>query len=603
MGGYNEMDEEQGIREVKTWPRPLYLMFGALLFVLVAGGIIFAFVSFTDDDSDKQSSWQGTPSKYSNAAVAAESETCSQMGKDILLLGGNAVEAAITTDICVGIMHCFATNVGGGGVMIVRKPNGKVEILDFREAAPAASTYDMYSSNEWSSLEGPLASGVPGSFKGYSEAYKKYSSGEVTWEQLITPAAELAANFPVDSFLAKNLVEKENYIMADPGLSSVFAPNGVLLTEGENCQWTSLSTTLIAISKDETVDVFYNGVLGENLIADMKEIDSDSIMTTQDLSDYTVVERDPVVSFYRGFEVFGAPPPFTGGAIVAQGLNIIEQYNFPLMGDGPLTQHYLIQSMLFGYADRTGMGDPANPYNVNMMTDIIDVMATKTHAATLRPKISDNTTYPVDHYFDLTQPASVVEDHGTSHFSVVDDKGYSVGLTSTINWGFGAKYMSPSTGLIMNNEMDDFSTPGRDNGFGYPPSESNYPGPGLRPASSMTPTIITKNEDVLFVGGASGGSRIISATYQTIVNFMDLNWNLYDAVNRPRLHDQWMPDEVNFETGYPSSWMEELGSSFGYNTSQVEGASFGVVQSIARQDDGTWLAACDRRKNGSPAGY
>eukprot|EP00008_Paramoeba_atlantica_P007872 CAMPEP_0201489760 /NCGR_PEP_ID=MMETSP0151_2-20130828/23584_1 /ASSEMBLY_ACC=CAM_ASM_000257 /TAXON_ID=200890 /ORGANISM="Paramoeba atlantica, Strain 621/1 / CCAP 1560/9" /LENGTH=615 /DNA_ID=CAMNT_0047875451 /DNA_START=141 /DNA_END=1988 /DNA_ORIENTATION=+ len=578
------------------------IFFFVLLFFIVILVLVVGVDIFQSEDNEKNF-WRGNPLKVKNGAVATESAFCSDLGVQILEeRQGNSIDAVVVTDLCLGIVHCFATNMGGGGVMVIYDENTQeIDVLDYRETAPMNSTSDMYVINDWSSTVGPLAAAVPGTLRGLHQVHQE-KKGAIAWETLLLIASDVAASFTVDALLAERLEEQKDYVLADPGLSGVFAPNGELLQEGDTCNWKSLSDTLAAVGV-EGPDILYGGSLGEDLIADMQQSNPESIMNIEDLAKYKVFWRTPIKSFYRGYEVFGAPPPFTGGPILAQAFNILEQYNIPLLGNVLKSQHYLVQSLLFGYSDRTGMGDPLNPYNgeEGMETFLIPTMVSKEHAATLRPKISPTQTFPINYYEDLVPLQSPNEDHGTSSFSVYQKNGLAIVVTSTINLSFGSKFMSPKTGLILNNEMDDFSTPDETNSFGFPPSESNFPYPEARPASSMTPTIITKNNVPYLIIGGSGGSMIISGTFTSILNYMDFEYNLYNAVSRPRLHDQWVPDTLYWEKGYPSSWKEKLGHDYGYNVSDSSRGG-AVVQAISFDGENIY-AASDRRKDGRPDGY
>uniref|UniRef100_A0A7S4L3X7 Gamma-glutamyltransferase n=1 Tax=Paramoeba aestuarina TaxID=180227 RepID=A0A7S4L3X7_9EUKA len=579
-----------------------YIISAVCIGILVAFLVVIVLIVGVDIlEGDDDGWWEGKPSEYKNAAVAAESPVCSNMGVDILQKGGNAIDAMVTTDLCVGIVHCFATNMGGGGVTVLRTPGGKVEVIDFREKAPAAATADMYT-NGWSSTVGTLAGGVPGTFKGLYEVHAKY--GELDWSEVVLPAAQLARAFEVDYNLANALVDGEENILADPGLSSVFAPDGEILKQGDLVAWDSLADTLEKIATNG-IDEFYNGTIGQNFIDDMVASNPETIMTFEDIQSYSVEWRDPVEQHYRGYKIYGAPPPFSGGPIIAQALNILEMYNLPRLGDNVKSQHYMLQTMNYGYSDKTGIGDPSSTYNKdNDMEGKIKTMITKDHAADLREHISSSTTFPPEHYIDLFPLTTDTDGGGTSHFSIVDEKGYAVACTTTVNTNFGAYFMSPSTGLILNDEQDDFNNPAEPEPyFGTAQSPSNYPGPGLRPTSSMSPTIVTKNNDIYLVLGGSGGKRIITGTFQVLLNFMDFGLNLQDAVNRPRFHDQWVEPIVQWDDGYDEEWRKDLKNDYGYNVSSKAQTSTSVVQAIFKSSSGNLYAACDRRKVGKPAGY
>jgi len=319
----------------------------------------------------------------------------------------------------------------------------------------------------------------------------------------------------------------------------------------------------------------------------------------EDLNNYTVSITPPISTFYQGYEILGAPPPF-GGVVVEMALNIVELYNFPKLGFNKESIHYMLEAFRFGYSDRMILGDPNFVPGID---EIVSIMLNKEHAALLRQKIDPNgrfQTFPPPYYEDIiSNYTAVPDDHGTSHVSVVDKNRNAVSITSTINTSWGSEFLSPSTGMLMNDEMDDFSTPNVSNSFGYPPSVSNFIYPYKQPMSSMSPTIVTKNNKVRLVVGASGGSTIITTTFQVIMNAISYGMNILESISRPRLHDQLIPNntiwEESFNSGILSS-LKEMGYLLNLGTT-------GVSQGVFVDDDNVLYAASDWRKMGQPAGY
>lgn len=425
--------------------------------------------------------------KVQKAAIATENEVCSVIGRQIMQeKGGNAVDAAIAGCLCIGVLHNFASGIGGGGVMLIRMNDGRSVMLDFREVAPAAATADMFVGKPGLSTIGGMAVAVPGELAGLEYAHTHYGSGNVLWKDIVSPSVALALNFTVGDLLAKRIESSLPAILNDSGLTSVYAPNGVALKAGQFASNVKLAETLQTVA-DEGVGAFYNpnSTLAQNLIKDIQA--KGGIMTLDDLSNYyynnTVKVREPVSSFYQGYEVVSSAPPF-GGLCVLQALNLLELYNLPLMGQTQESYHLLAEVLNFAFADRMALGDPAF---VNL-TKAIPAMMGKEHASLLRRKIRLNTTFPYQYYEDLVNFTAPIEDAGTTHLSVIDTQRNAVSLTSTVNLSFGAKFLSPSTGVVLNNEMDDFSTPNTSNAFNLPPSVANFIVPGKRPLSSMSPT-------------------------------------------------------------------------------------------------------------------
>jgi len=541
-----------------------------------------------------------TPFFAEHGLVASDSPNCSDIGSSILQDGGNAVDAAIASALCLGVMRPFASGLGGGGVMMIRLANGSTYLLDGREVAPADSSSEMYYADPSSSQIGPMSIGVPGEIKLFEEAFRRFGSGNYSWSDLFQPAIDLALNgFKVESLLAQKIatqVESLGAVSWAQPLLDLIAPGGTPLKEGDVFYNPRLAETLQTLS-EEGADAFYTGRVAADLIQDLSQVGS--IINAQDLADYRVRQLPVLETYFHGLKVHGASPPFTGGPIIAETLNILEQYNLPLLWErghlGP-AYHVIVEALKFGYANRMLMSDP----DFADMTNILAQMTSKDHAGELRNRIWANSSFEPDYYADLGSLNQPLEDSGTAHLSVVDAWRNAVALTTTVNLAFGSKVLSPSTGLILNDQMDDFATSNSSNAFGYPPSYANRVEPGKRPLSSMSPTIVTKNGNLHLVLGGSGGSRIITGTLQVLLNIFAGNQNIKEAVFAPRFHAQLIPNEVVVEEGFSSRVSKYL-SSVGHQVTKDEFTN--AIQVVLVDKNNTLWGASDPRKDGEPAGY
>jgi len=616
MRSARQIDEEQAIidygrgdaaldvvRDNKK--RIMYIVVGLGVAAAVVACLVLGIMWAVDEGSDTDHPATPSPGpnaayiKVQKAAIATENAQCSIIGQQIMKdKGGNAVDAAIASNLCVGVLHNFASGIGGGGVMLIRMNDSRSVMLDFREVAPAAAKVDMFVGKPGLSTVGGMAVAVPGELAGLEYAWLNYGSGNVEWQDLVEPSVELALNFTVGDLLAKRIASYLPAILNDTGLSSVYAPKGVALKAGEFASNVKLAETLQTVA-NEGARTFYDpsSALAQNLVKDIQA--KGGIITLEDLSSYyhnfTVKVREPVSSFYQGYEVISSAPPF-GGLCVLQALNLLELYNLPLMGQNEETYHLLAEALNFAFADRMALGDPAF---VNL-TKAIPAMMGKEHASRLRSKIKLNATFPYQYYEDLVNFTAPIEDAGTTHLSVIDSQRNAVSLTSTVNLVFGAKFLSTSTGVVLNNQMDDFSTPNTSNAFNLPPSEANFIVPGKRPLSSMSPTIVTKNGQVYLVVGASGGSRIITSTLQALLGVVAYKQDVWKAVSSPRLHNQLLPPFVYTEAAFSPAITAYL-KKIGHDMAFME--EVGVVAAVQLGDDGYLYAASDPRKLGRPAGF
>jgi gamma-glutamyltranspeptidase/glutathione hydrolase len=489
--------------------------------------------------------------------VVAQERLAASVGADILKRGGNAVDAAVATGFALAVTYPRAGNLGGGGFMVIHLAARNEQIaIDYRETAPAASTPNMFATADGKpdtrkSRDIGTAVGVPGTVAGLALAHARYGSGRFTLTQLIAPAITLAEDgFTVTDDLADTLPGTREKFARFPSSAKIFLKSdGTALREGDRLVQTDLAQTLSTIAT-QGVRGFYDGPVAEKIAASVRE--AGGIMTTDDLKTYLPVIRTPVRATYRGHDVVSMPLPSSGGVVLAEMLNILE-------GAPPATReftadhlHLMIEAMKRGYADRARyLGDPA--FGDMPMQRLLS----KDYAARLRASIDMARASPAREV--AAAAPDIREGANTTHFSVIDRDGNAVANTYTLNLNYGVGLVAEGTGVLLNNEMDDFtSVAGAANAFGLIQSEANLPGPGKRPLSSMSPTIVTRDGKAVLITGSPGGSRIITAVLQVIVNVVDRGMNITDAVAAPRLHHQWMPDEVRIDKRFPPEVIEAL---------------------------------------------
>jgi gamma-glutamyltranspeptidase / glutathione hydrolase len=537
--------------------------------------------------------------------VASDSPYASQAGCEILKAGGNAVDAAIATSLALSVTRPFSSGLGGGGFMMVRlAETGEVHLLDYRECAPGAATADMYVKAGAAAPDGPppsrfggLAAGVPGLLAGHKAMHERLGTRPL--RELIEPARRLAADgFTMDGSYIRAAGSARNHLQRYPSMRAWTGPLekrfGVARTDlrtGMLVHQPELAATLELIAT-EGIDVFYRGAVAESIVEAVQA--TGGIMTRDDLAGYKAVWREPIRTTYRDrFEVLLMPPPSSGGVVIAEMLNILERWNLSAIRkrDPGLAAHYTVEAMKHAMADRARyLGD------ADFAAVPVDKLVSKEHANALAARIQPDRVSEPDRYGWVPR-----DDAGTTHYCVVDRWGNVVSATETINTEWGCLLMVESRGIVLNDEMDDFSVePDKPNAFNLAQSQANAVGPFKRPLSSMSPTIIVADGKPVLAVGASGGPRIITATLQAILNVLDYDMPLGQALSGPRLHHQWSPDEVH-RNDYPADDPVVVGlAARGHVISE---RSRGAVVQAIRIEPGRLTGASDPRKGGIPAGY
>ena len=489
--------------------------------------------------------------------VVAQERTAARIGTDILRRGGNAVDAAVATGFAMAVTYPRAGNIGGGGFMIIHSAERHEDVaIDYRETAPAATTPGIFLGSDGKpdnakSRDSALGIGVPGTPAGLALALEKYGSGKFTLAQLIRPAIDLARNgIVIADDGADTLPDWHRRLARFPASAKIFSrADGTSLREGDALVQTDLATTLEAIATQGPRG-FYEGPVAEKLVHAID--DAGGIITMDDLKAYQPVTRNPVHGSYRGYDLVSMPLPSSGGIVLVEALNILEGFPLEQMKQGSADSlHVLIEAMKRAYADRAHyLGDPA------FVSAPVATLVTKDYAGKQRASIDLDHATP---WADAVSAAPPREGSNTTHFSVVDSFGNAVSNTYTLNFSYGVGLVAEGTGVLLNNELDDFTAaPGASNAYGLVGFEANLPGPGKRPLSSMSPTIVLKDGKPVLVTGSPGGSRIISTVLQVIVNVLDYHMDVAAAVAAPRLHHQWLPDEVRIERGFAEATLDAL---------------------------------------------
>ena len=491
--------------------------------------------------------------------VVSAHRLASEVGVEVLKSGGNAIDAAVAVGYALAVVYPSAGNIGGGGFMTVRLKAGRTSFLDFRERAPQAASKDMYLDASGNvvpgrSTAGYLAVGVPGSVAGFETALKRF--GTLTRAAVMSPAIKLAREgFVLDDGDAAVFAGGANRLGKDPAASRIFLKDGKALIAGDRLVQTDLADSLAMISEGGT-DAFYKGSIADKIVK--ASAARGGILATADFSAYKVRELAPITCQYRGYEIISSPPPSSGGVILCEILNILEGYPLADLGPGSAeTVHDMVEAMRYAYADRNAaLGDP--DFVKNPVSTLLD----KAYAARIRASIAASRAGKSE----AVKPLSLVESHETTHYSIVDDEGNAVSVTYTLNGSFGAGVVADGTGILLNNEMDDFtSKPGVANLYGLVQGEANAIAPGKTPLSSMSPTIITRDGKLFMVIGSPGGSRIITITLEAILNVIDHGMTIAEAIDAPRIHHQWLPDKVVMEPFALSRDTQKILAGMGYD--------------------------------------
>jgi gamma-glutamyltranspeptidase / glutathione hydrolase len=525
-----------------------------------------------------------------NGMVVSNCALATEAGLEILEAGGNAVDAAVAVGFALAVAYPEAGNLGGGGYAVVRLATGRTDALDYRETAPAAATRNMFVDASGKvtnqSLVGHKASGVPGSVAGLLALLEKH--GSLQRAAVMAPAIRLARNgFPVDAILNASIAQNADLIKQFAG-RTLFLPDGRPPAVGSRLVQADLAATLQKIA-DQGAAGFYRGAVAEAVAAEMTR--GGGTITATDLAGYKPEWRTPLSGSYRGHEILAMPPSSSGGVTVIETLNILEVWKDVAPWNSPRALHRLAGALQRAFVDRNGtLGDPA------FVKMPIDRLLDKAYARTLQAQIADGRATPTS-----AIPPPVREGHETTHYGVVDRRGNAVAITTTINSLYGSGVWVPGAGFFLNNEMDDFAVqPGTPNQFGLVQGEANAIAPGRRMLSAMSPTIVMDpSKKVLMVVGGRGGPRIITAVVQAIVNVIDHRMPLADAVGAPRIHEQALPDYLEYEKGgVPADVVAAL-TAMGY---QTRAGATGNLTAIARTRTG-WEGLFDPRKHGLAAGY
>lgn len=544
------------------------------------------------------------PVRAKHGIVASTNEIASQVGVDIMKQGGNAIDAAVAVAFALAVTHPSAGNLGGGGFMMIRLKNGKTTAIDYREIAPAAATRNVYLDKngnliegEGGSLVGYRAAGVPGTVRGMALALEKYGSGKFYWPQLILPAMRLAKDgFVVNRALARSLRGSSDYLSQYPETKRIYLNDGKFYNEGDLFRQPELAATFGRLYKSGPNE-FYGDYTARLIVDDVRR--HNGLITMADMANYQAKEREPLRGTYRGYEVISMPPPSSGGAVLIEMLNILEGYDLSQLEPSSSDRYHLMtEAMRRAFADRAEfMGD----------SDFVKVpiagLMDKAYAEKLRGSINtDRASTSVE--IRAGQPAGYESDE-TTHFTVVDAEGNAVANTYTLNNSFGSAAVAKGTGIILNDEMDDFAAkPGTPNMYGLIQGERNAVAPRKRPLSAMTPTFVLRKDGSLwFTVGSPGGPTIINTALCVITNVIDYGMNMQQAIDAPRIHHQWLPDELIFEPYGMSGDTQRTLTALGHKLAKPRylGDAEGIM---IEEKTGVRLGATDpRRSDGAAIGY
>lgn len=534
-----------------------------------------------------------------NGMVATQEKLATEAGLAVLKEGGNAIDAAVTIGFALAVTLPRAGNIGGGGFMVIHLGETKETVaIDYREKAPLTADKNIFL-DDFGQLEpekskyGHLAVGVPGTVAGMALALEKY--GTISLKEALQPAIKLAEEgFPVTEDLQRSLIFAKKRLQASPESREIFYKlGGIDYQVGEILKQPDLANSLKLIA-NQGIEEFYQGEIAEKIVKDSQA--NGGLITKKDLANYQPVIRNPVKGTYRGYQIYSMPPPSSGGVHLIQMLNILEDFPLGELGHNRAnTIHLLTETMKLAYADRSlYLGDP----------DFVEVptkeLISKEYASILRPKINLTEATP-SNLISPGNPYQVKESKETTHYSVMDKYGNAVANTYTLNFSYGIGWTVPDTGILLNNQMDDFAAkPGVPNAFGLIGSEKNAVEPGKRMLSSMTPTIITKDGEPFLVTGSPGGSTIITIVLQIVTNVIDHKLNIAEATNSPRFHHQWQPDKLFVEEALNGDTVELLRNK-GHQV--VVGNTIGSTQSILKSEGIMYGASDPRTPDALTLGY
>ena len=539
---------------------------------------------------------EGKTVEVTKAGLATAHPVATEIGVEILKKGGNAIDAAIATQFALAVTYPVAGNIGGGGFMVIRMKDGETAALDYREKAPAAAYRDMYLDKDGNvidrlSIDGHLAVGVPGTVDGMVKAFEKYSKLK-DWKELVQPSIDVARNgFPITKRQVDNFNDTmERWLRLNTSTNAFTSVEE--WKEGDLLKQPDLARTLEAI-RDSGEDGFYKGWVADSLVAEMQR--SNGIISKSDLSSYESVWREPIEGTYRNYNIISMPPPSSGGIALVQLLNILEKYDLSEMGFHTAEAiHHVVEAERRVYADRaTHLGD-SDFYDVPK-----EALLDKDYATLRMQSFNALQATSSD---DIKEGKFNRESEETTHYSVIDEMGNAVSVTTTLNTGYGSKVVVGGAGFFLNNEMDDFSSkPGFPNFYGLIGNEGNAIQPGKRMLSSMTPTIVAENGKVKIIVGTPGGSTIITSVLQTVMNILDFDMSATEAVSACRFHHQWTPDLVFEEKDYLDSLVSSALTSMGHEIN--ERGKIGRVEAILIKDNGGIEIAADPRGDDWSMGY
>ncbi|XP_023218594.1 glutathione hydrolase 1 proenzyme-like isoform X2 [Centruroides sculpturatus] len=535
---------------------------------------------------------------YNYAAVSTDAAPCAQVGKDILMRNGSAVEAAIATLICMGVVNCHSMGLGGGFFMtIYDKKNKKVRILDARETAPAGAKEDMFKNNSKNAKVGGLAVAIPGELLGYQIAYNEYCKS-FSWRNLFLPSIELCRKgFPVTPHMAMALRLNRDIILKEQCLRDVFVNRrtGDIYREGEIMTRLDLAITLEEVSKRGAGALYGEGNMRKRFVEDIRTFGG--IITEEDLQNYSTVWREPTRTTLRNnYTVYSVPPPGSGSVLsyilnVLDGFNLNSDSNWRTLDDISLTFHRVTEIFKYAYAQKMNLEDSEDP----SVLQTVQKLLSKGFADETRARIKNNKISHNPEYYGLRFRKS--EDGGTAHLSVIAPNGDAVSVTSTVNLYLGCKRVSPSTGILLNNQMYDFSY-----SRSYEINERNRIKPGRRPMSSMSPTIILDDKgEVWLVIGGNGGSLIITGIALVTMQLLWLQKNVKEAIDMPKIHHQLFPDSICYESRFPKAILKRL-KMLGHKANERY-HTLSIIMAIHRHKNGKLYANADYRKNGKTDGF